>query len=326
RGQNAGISNFMSGILFGGRSLPLLTHRMVESLGTSGRACVMIRCENELELARSHYSMNKTQGVTVIVGTPIHRAGACILDKFLANQKEIQQNHPSSELVLATIEDNFAEELEKLLSLHSLRGQILRYETAKPDYARSRVWNIAYGREAIRQYTLLQTEARYLLFLDADMTFEPAVIEIMERQIQGYDAVFSGYPLRHFGIALAGTGCCMLPKSILEAVEFRCLEFKNGVIMSEDVMLELDLIRSGKRIKKGFLLNISHYKSEEQIKSISPRPVGPYRRITHSAFVRYALIRATMALKRDIEGWLNRLAHRLLRTTKRAARFGRRHS
>jgi len=51
------------------------------------------------------------QAVDVIVGTPICRRGAFIIDKFLANQKEIQQNYPSSELVLATEENDFVEEL-----------------------------------------------------------------------------------------------------------------------------------------------------------------------------------------------------------------------
>ena len=55
------------------------------------------------------------QRLDVLVGTPIYREGAYILEKFLANQKEIQQRYPPSELVLATVEHDFAEELEKTL-------------------------------------------------------------------------------------------------------------------------------------------------------------------------------------------------------------------
>ena len=118
------------------------------------------------------------------------------MDKFLANQKEIQQRYLSSELVLATVENDFADELEMLLSSWGIRGKVLRYETIKPDYARSRLWNAACGREAIRQYTLSQTETNYLLWFDADMTYDASVIDILLNEIQGYDVVYSGYAPR----------------------------------------------------------------------------------------------------------------------------------
>jgi len=257
-----------------------------------------------------------TETVNVVVGTPIYRQGAYVLDKFLANQREIQQVYPSSELVLATNEGDFAEELENLLNLWALNGKVLRYETVKPEYAQSSAWNCACGKEAIRQYTIHQEQAKYLLFLDADMTFDPDVISIMEREIQGYDAVYSGYPLRDLGIALAGGGCCLLTAAVTKEINWRCLEFKNGVAISDDMLLEVDLIRLGKRIKKGFFLAISHYENVDQAKTISPRPVGLYRRVTHSLFIRYVLIRASIALQHDIGSWLNLLIHRLLRTVK----------
>ncbi|MFC2039182.1 glycosyltransferase family A protein [Chloroflexota bacterium] len=291
---------------------------MVKSFGPSGRACAMIRCGNELALARGHYAMKKTQIVTVIVGTPIHRAGAYILDKFLANQKEIQQDYPSSELVLATVEDDFAEELEKLLPLYGIRGSVLRYETAKPDYARSRIWNIVCGREAIREYTLLQTEARYLLFLDADLTFDPNIIEVLEREIQGYDLVHSGYALRDFGICVIGLGCSMLTKTILEKVGFRCIEFRSGETIDEGSILELDLVRLRSRINKGIFLSACHHRGGNEARCIEPRPLGLFRRITTSPFLRYAVIRASIIVKRNI---LNRLRRLLNNFVVRLRRF-----
>ena len=65
--------------------------------------------------------MKKT--INIVVGAPIYRQGAYILDKFLANQKEIQQNYPSSELVLATNENDFGEELKSQLSFWGVRGK-----------------------------------------------------------------------------------------------------------------------------------------------------------------------------------------------------------
>jgi hypothetical protein len=256
-------------------------------------------------------SMNDS--VKVVVCVPIYRAGAYILDKFLANQKEIQQNYPSSELVFATNEPDFIGELEGALSHWALKGKVLCYETIKPDYAKSRLWNIACGREAIRRYTLSETKSRYLLSLDADMTYNPNIVGIMEREIQGYDVVYSGYETRQGpGIILEGGGCCMLTAAVMKDVRFRCLEFKNGFVMQDDTMLELDSIRSHKRIKKGFFLAISHYINEEQAKTIGPRPVGLYWRITRSVFVRYALVRASIVFKHDVGWWLYSVIRKLL--------------
>jgi hypothetical protein len=160
--------------------------------------------------------------VKVVIGTPIHRQGAYVLNKFLSNQQQIQQSYPSSRLVLATCEHDFIEELEGFVNFWKLRGTIVPYEVVRPDYARSNIWNITCGREAIRKYTLSRTEARFLLFLDADMTVEPSVIEKMEKEIQGYDVVFSGYSLHRYGIGLAGAGCVMLTRSVLDPLKWIC--------------------------------------------------------------------------------------------------------
>ena len=238
--------------------------------------------------------------MNVVIGTLIYRKGAYILEKFLSNQKQIQQHYPSSSLILATSEYDFIKELENSINLFEVRGTVLPYEVMKPDYARSRIWNIACGREAIREYTLSQTQARYLLFLDADMTFEPSVVKIMEKEIYGYDVVFSGYPLKHYGIGLTGAGCLMLTRSILEKVKFRCYEFKNGEVIFEDNILEMDSFRLGSRIKKGFLLSINHYRSATEAKHITPKPIGILRKITNCAFARYWLIRVSIITQHNI--------------------------
>ena len=242
--------------------------------------------------------------VNVVTGTPIHRAGAFALDKFLANEKEIQDRYPLSELVFATVESDFARELEYSLDSWRIRGKVLRYEVDKPDGARHWVWNITCGRETIRQYMLTQTKADYLLFLDADMTCDPDIVSILEREIQGYDIVYAGSHLRGAGIAPAGAGCCLIKRDTLKEIRFRCIEYCNGHVMAEDQLLEFDLIKLGKRIKKGFFLTIHHYVNEQQAKSIDPQPVGLYRSITHSKLVRYSLAKVSMRFHYDIGWWL----------------------
>jgi len=238
--------------------------------------------------------------MNVVIGTPIHREGAFVIDKFLSNQKQIQQSYPLSELILGTSEYPFINELESLVRFWNLKGTVLPYDIVKPEHARSNIWNIACGREAIREYTLSQTEAGYLLFLDADMIFESTVIEIMENEIQGYDVVFSGYPGQRYGLGLAGNGCVMLTRSILEKIKFRCYEFKNGQVIFEDNLLEMDLFQLRGRIKKGFFLTIHHYEEATKARHITPRPVGILRKITNFAFVRYVLIKASIMIQYNI--------------------------
>lgn len=249
--------------------------------------------------------------MNVIVGAPAHREGAYVMDKFLANQQQIQLNYPSSELVLATSEAGFIEELEGFLASRRLRGKTILYETIKPAYARSRLWNITCGREAIRNYVLSQTDARYLLFLDADMTVDPSVITIMEREIQNRDAVFSGYSLRHYGIGLAGCGCVMLRRSVLERLRFRCYEFKNGQVIFEDNVLEMDLCRLGCKVKKGFFVSITHYTEEAEGQHIDPQPLSLYRKIVNNNFIRYVLIRLSIAARYNIPWHVKALLNKL---------------
>ena len=251
--------------------------------------------------------------MNVVIGTPIYRQGAYVLDKFLSNQKSIQQSYASSELVLATCEYDFIKELESLISFWKLRGTIISYEVVKPNHAHSKIWNIACGREAIRNYTLFQTEASYLLFLDADMTFEPSVIRIMEHEIQGYDAVFSGYPLQRHGIGLAGAGCMMPTRNTLDKIRFRCYEFKNGEVIFEDSVAEMDLFRLRSRTKKGFFVSVNHYTSATDAKCITAQPIGLRRGIANCPFARYALIRASIMLKYNIP-WKLKVGFSRLRT------------
>lgn len=238
--------------------------------------------------------------INVVIGTPIYRQGAYVINKFLDNQKEIQQKYPSSELVLATCEHDFVGELTSSLTSWQLRGQVLSYETVKPTYSRSRTWNVTCGREAIRQYTLTRTKARYLLFLDADMVFESSVVNKMEREIQGHDVLFTGCPLRDYGTGLAGTGCVMLSRRTLEKLKFRCFEFRNGQVICADSVLEIDLFRLGSRVKKGFFVCLNHYVDTNVLKQICPQPVGRFRRIANRPIVRYCLIAGSIMLHYNI--------------------------
>ena len=232
----------------------------------------------------------------VIIGTPVHRPGAYALEAFLSNQREIQQRRPDCELVFCTDDTGFVAELENMMRQRGLRGVVIPHKVEKPGYAKSRLWSIASGREAARRYFISRPDAEGLLFLDADMTFDPDVVYVMEREIASHDAVFSGYRFRSGYIGLAGAGCLLLRREAAEKIIFRCYEFKNGEVITEDNLAEMDLFRRGCRIKKGFFLKIDHYASPGGIKHITPRSVGFLRRVSNNAVVRFCLIRLSVAI------------------------------
>jgi hypothetical protein len=238
----------------------------------------------------------------ILIGTPIHRLGAYALPEYLANQKNIQQIHPDCDLVFSTDDTGYISELQDLLHQWKLRGRVISHIVKKPGYAKSRIWNIASARESIRQYFLSQPEAETLLFLDSDMTYDPLVAGIMRKELTNGDAVFSGYRFRNGRIGLAGTGCLILKRSVLEKIKFRCYEFKNGQVINEDNVMEMDLFRQGCKIKKGFFLSIDHYHCATEAKHINPQKVGVLRKIMTGSMVRFCLIGTSIAVHYDIPG------------------------
>jgi hypothetical protein len=236
----------------------------------------------------------------IVVGTPVCRAGAYILNLFMTNQKQIQQCRAATELVMATCENDLADELKKTMESAGLRGTVIQYEVTKPAYARSNIWNIACGREAIRRHVLRNTGASHLLFMDSDMVFDTAVIDRLEEALKGYDIVFSGYPLRSHGKGLVGAGCLMLTRDILEKISFRCYEFSNGQVIFEDNMVEMDVFEAGGKIRKGYFVTIDHYINKDEALHIDPQEVDMVRKVTSSAFVRYCLMKASVLLKWNI--------------------------
>jgi hypothetical protein len=160
------------------------------------------------------------ENVDVFVCTLVCRRTAYVLDIFLANQKEIQQAYPGCSLIFATDETDYVPELKELLERYNPRGDVITFEVKKPDYATSRIWSIACGREALRQYTVSHN-ASHLLFLDSDMIYERIVVDILKSNMKGFDVIYSGYKLRHDGSWGFGAGCIMLNKRALNKIPIK---------------------------------------------------------------------------------------------------------
>jgi hypothetical protein len=236
----------------------------------------------------------------VIIGTPIYHKGAYILDKFLNNQRQIQKTYENCELVLTTSEKEYFPELKRIFDSARLKGDVLSHDVTMPDYCRHWVWDVASGREEIRRFAVSQADADYLLFLDADMLFEQDVVKTMLGKLTDFDAVFNGYVTREHGIGLAGAGCVILNRRVLERIRFRCCEFKNGEVIFEDNLLEMDLFRFRARVRKGIFVASDHYQDAEHFKHIEPQPVGKIRALANRPLVRYMLIKSSLALHYNI--------------------------
>jgi hypothetical protein len=259
----------------------------------------------------------------VIVGAPIYRGGTFVIDKFLENQKEIQNNYPSSELVLATEQKDFIEELRGMLRRWDVRGTVILFEVVKPDYARAQNWHTTCGREAIRQYIVSETEASHLLFIDADMTCDPHIINILKKDIEGCDIVTSGYPghqnahqsmprehLQHYDALTGGTGCLLITRDALKRIVFRCIEFNNHRVIDESEVLEMDSYSAGLKLKQGYFLTIDHYSKDGNVGHIEPHPVSLLRKTTNSRLLRYILLKASVKCKCNIPNELYKLRSR----------------
>jgi hypothetical protein len=147
------------------------------------------------------------------------------------------------------------------------------------------------------------------------MICEKAIIKILKEKIRGYDVVFSGCPIRGYGVGLCGAGCMMMSRDILQKVRFRCIEFENGDVMFEDNMLEMDLFELRAKVGKGFFLHCSHYRSEAEARHIAPQPIGACRRLRTSSLIRYLLIRSSIVVKRNLPWRLKTFTDRLLGET-----------
>ena len=244
----------------------------------------------------------------VLVGTTIVRSSAYVLDKFLENQKKIQDNFTGSEMVVATDEPKFLGYLKERFENHELKGEVIYYETKKPDYAKDRNWSMSAGRQECRRY-VFANNFDFLLIVDGDMIYDNSLIQILLAISNGYDIVQSGYKSKHNG-SIGFGGCNLIRKEILRKVKFHCREFKNGTIIEEGNMFEYDTFRKRARVKKGVFVGIDHYSSPTEEVSVSLRKLSLRKRLMIRPLVRYLIVALSLRLKKDISAKLQILLGR----------------
>jgi hypothetical protein len=245
----------------------------------------------------------------VIVGTPICRRTAYILDRFLVNQQEIQKAYPGCMLVIATDEPDFMAELREQVTHYDIKAEVITYETIKFDYTRSYIWNITCGREALRQY-ILATGAEYFLSIDADMIFDLSVIDIFKNKSSRFDVVCSAYIMAAFGFYGFGNGCMFFNRKTLNKMTFTYFEFNNGQVIDESEAMDWMLFKCHARVTKGIFVSIDHYISRDKCYSIEPQPMGWFRRLTNNLTIRFLIIQMSIITRHNIARSLQTITHR----------------
>jgi len=253
----------------------------------------------------------------VMVGTVMSRKVAYILDRFLFNQNEIQKSYPYCSLLMATVEPDFALELKERIIQCNLRGDVIKYDIIKPEYAKARTWAVTCGREAIRNYMVSRTKAEFLLFIDSDMIVDPLVIPILKDEIKECDVIHSIYKLRYGGTNATGLGCSLIKRAALINNEFRCLEFKNGQAILGEGIFEMHLFEQKRKIRRGYFLKITHYVNEKKGYTVIPKSLNPIKKLTNLLFIRYLLLKISILIHFDIPKALQQViagkVHRFLK-------------
>jgi len=189
--------------------------------------------------------------VDIIIGSPINSSSAYVLDEFLKNQKEIHK-HIRAITVFATEDKKFYKKMKQSLP----KGfKIFYFSPIKGK--RDRVWNIVKARNTIREF-FLRTKVKYLCFMDADMIFEPDIInKLIKKAEEGYDVIYNLYRLKNGEIAYSGFGGTLIRRWVLKKVKFRCTE-RNNLVIDEITFFKKDLLNIKARIFRGFLGYSAH--------------------------------------------------------------------
>ncbi len=238
----------------------------------------------------------------VILGVPVNAKSGYIIEKFLQNQKEIQEKSQKTITVFATEDLEFAQKLDILLKGYKVKYKILTFEIERPTNSNDRIWNIVSARNVIRDF-FLQSNADYLIFTDADMIFDSEIIsKLVEIAEKGYDVVYNGYSNKSIQrrIALGGFGGTLLKRWVAEKIKFRCKE-KNGRVIDEGVFLEVDLVKMGAKVYKGFISYSEHYDEDKVAPTITmPRELDLNEKIGNNIYFRSFFHIFSIALNFDI--------------------------
>jgi len=75
----------------------------------------------------------------VIIGVPVNAKSGSIIEKFLQNQKEIQERSQKTITVFATEDMEFAQKLDILSKSYKIRYEILNFERKRPINTNDRI-------------------------------------------------------------------------------------------------------------------------------------------------------------------------------------------
>ncbi len=223
-----------------------------------------------------------------IIGVPVNRKGSYIINKFIENQRAIKETSKiQTQLVLATEEQDFSNELQSKFSGTSLDYRIINFQVKRPEWAKDRIWAITQAREEIRKFSII-SDADFLIFLDCDMTYgNDLVNELIKETEKGYDVVYNCYLLKNGRLTLNGFGGTLLTQSVFKSVPFRCYETSDHTaVVDEGFFFEMDLMRKKANIFSGIISESAHFVSPNVFLSLKPRNLSFLEKIKSSYLIR----------------------------------------
>jgi hypothetical protein len=224
----------------------------------------------------------------IIIGVPVYAGKSYVFSKFIENQIKIKNSTTfKTKIIFSTEDPDFASQLENQLKNTELDYSIvIFYRDPELNY---QINNITLARESIRQ-EFLKTSAKFLAFIDSDLTFNINLLSILINKLNNYDVIYNSYLLHNNKVCNNGLGTCIIKREVLAKIKMRCSIFlKPYMYIDEGYYFEMDTLHAGFKIVQGAFVTSCHYSSNTEIHRLEPREKNRWEKTVHSRLARYSL-------------------------------------
>ena len=233
----------------------------------------------------------------ILIASPVYKKGSYVLKEYLKRAENM-----GIPVLLATSEHDFYQELMSDMSI--------LYDAYRPFGTKNQCWNSTAGRNAIRQYVLEHKEINFVLFLDADMIILDYLLNVpidkLMWKLRRKDVVVSRYPGRLYGDLSGFMGCCLVSRRVLEAVPFRCMEWRNGHVLDEGDLFELDCMRQGFKINRGYFVGLRHYSDADHYREVLPHKMPLIKKLLNCDTVRRVVLELSLLFRCNLPAYIQK--------------------
>lgn len=224
----------------------------------------------------------------IVIGVPVYEGKSYVFNKFIENQVKIKRTTTLETTIIFSTEDrNFASKIERMLINTPLDYKIITFNI-NPEL-NYQINNITLARESIRQ-EFLKTNAKYLAFIDSDLTFDINLLNILINKLDQYSVIYNSYILHNNKVCNNGLGTCLIKREVISKIRIRCSIFLNPYsYIDEGYYFEMDTLHAKFRILQGAFVTSCHYSNNNEIHRLEPREKTRWEKTVHSRMGRYIL-------------------------------------